>query len=1182
MKKNKPFGELFYRSLKKTLLTMRIAVILMILGILQVRANDAYSQKTRLSLNFSKTELVKVLDKIEDESEFFFLYNEKLLDTERKVSITEKDQLIGSILDDLFRGTDVNYTIVDRKIILAPNYLSKEPQPQQQKITGTVVDKDGAPIVGANVVVTGTTQGTMTDINGKYSIGVTPGSKTLTFTFIGMVPQEITIGTLTQIDVTMVDSAIGLDEVVVVGYGTQKKLNLTAAVDQVTNKALDNRSVPNLTQGLQGVMPNLNITLLDGKPIQAPSYNIRGTTSIGQGGSALILIDGVEGDPSMLNPNDIASVTMLKDAASASIYGARGAFGVVLITTKSPEKGKTSITFSTNYSIKSPVAVPKLVTDGYTWISMFVAAFQNGDGAFPQNANKSLKISQAYIDEFKKRAESGVPYNTVEINPITGDYVYYGSTDWYKLLYKKTTGSTDNNISISGSGEKTTYMISGRFLKQDGLFRYNTDDYSMANFRAKGTIQVFPWLQLENNTDYSQMKYHNPIIVGEDEPVWESMGDNTPSAAVMFNPDGTLTTAAVYSVGDFWYGKNGIDLNNAVFRNTSGLTARFLNDKFRVKGDFTIMNTDNNSTRKQVPVPYSAIAGVISYVGTATNDLESDLQKTQYLSTNIYAEYENTFRDSHYLKVMVGYNQEQSTYKRLDVKRNGLIFPDATDISLALGQSITTIGGWEKWDILGGFSRLNYSYKDRYLLEVNDRYDGSSKFPSNQRFAFFPSVSGGWRISKESFWKISPKIISDLKLRASYGSLGNGNINSYAFLNQFSIAQSNIILNGALPKYTSSPSVLPDGLTWETATTTNLGLDFTTLSNRLSFTGDYYVRDTKNMYTIGLTLPATFGATSPKGNYADLQTKGWELSLAWRDKFNVAAKPLNYNIRFTLADNKSVIKKYNNPNKLLSDYYEGEVLGEIWGYTTEGFFVDQADIDSHAKQSPQMRASPTNIWFPGDIKLLDVNGDGFINIGTNTVSNPGDRKIIGNSAPRYRFGINLGADWNNFFFSTFFQGVGKQDWYPTPESDLFWGQYNRPYDTPPVFQLGKIWTPENTNAYFPRTMSRAASNATSRELGVAQTKYLQNVAYIRLKNIQIGYNLPQKLISKIGASNLKVYLSGENLWCYSPLYKLIGVGHLDVENTGPMDQLVAPGANNGSGDNYPMMKSFTFGLSITF
>jgi TonB-linked SusC/RagA family outer membrane protein len=1051
---------------------------------------------------------------------------------------------------------------------------------QRITITGTVSDEKGAPLTGATVQVKGTNVGVLTDINGKYSVDVAGPNSIVVISFVGYNPKEITVQNQTTINVVLSESMLGLEEVVVVGYGTQKKLNLTAAVDQVTNSTLENRSVPNLTQGLQGVMPNLNIRLLDGKPIQAPSYNIRGTTSIGQGGSALILIDGVEGDPSLLNPNDIASVSILKDAASAAIYGARGAFGVVLITTKSPEKGRTNITYSSNFSIKKPLAVPDFVTDGYTFSKMFAESFINGDGSFPQNVNKEIKFSQAYLDEFKRRAESGQDYNTIEVDPVTGEYVYYGSTDWYKELYKNFTTASDNNLSVSGGGEKTAFMVSGRFLNQPGIFRYSSDDYSMVNLRAKGSVQVLPWLQLENNTDYSEMKYYNPFSVGEGAvDIWNIIAVDTHPVSPMFNPDGTLTTGAVYSVGDFWYGKNGITMKKGIFKNTSGFTTRFFNDKLRIKGDFTIRNSENNSITKRVPVPYSSKPGVLLYVGTATNDLANDWQKTQYLASNIYAEYENTFNDSHYFKIMGGYNYEQSTYNRLAVTRNGLIYPGALDVSLALGQAITTGGGYEKWAILGGFSRLNYSYKDRYLLEVNARYDGSSKFPTNQRFAFFPSVSAGWRISKEGFWNVSPKIISDLKLRASYGSLGNGNVSSYIYQEQFSIAQSGNILKGLLPQYTSRPSVLPDGITWETSTTMNLGLDFSMLSDRLRFVGDAYMRNTTNMFTIGVTLPALFGATAPKGNYADLQTKGWEGSLTWRDKFNVGSKPLNYNIRFTLADNKAVIKRYNNPNKLLSDYYVGQTIGEIWGYVTEGFFINDEDVASHAKQSPQMRASPTSIWYAGDIKLKDVNGDGFVNIGTNRVSDPGDRKIIGNSAPRYTFGINLGADWGDFFFSAFFQGVGKQNWYPSTECEYFWGQYNRPYNDVPLWHLGNMWTSDNTDAYLPRTMSRAASSNTARELGVAQTKYLQNIAYIRLKNIQIGYNIPKNLISKIGISDLRVYFSGEDLWCYSPLYKIIGKGHLDVENTGPRDQLVRPGSG-ADGFNYPMMRSLTFGLSI--
>jgi hypothetical protein len=349
------------------------------------------------------------------------------------------------------------------------------------------------------------------------------------------------------------------------------------------------------------------------------------------------------------------------------------------------------------------------------------------------------------------------------------------------------------------------------------------------------------------------------------------------------------------------------------------------------------------------------------------------------------------------------------------------------------------------------------------------------------------------------------------------------------------------------------------------------------LSNRLRFTGDIYVRATTDMFTLAVTPPAVFGATAPRGNYADLETKGWETSLSWNDKFMVRSKPFNYDVRLTLADNSAVITKYNNPQKRLNDYYVGMKLGEIWGYETLGFFTSAADIAGHANQSLFLSTS-SGLTFPGDIKLADRNKDGVVNPGTGTVDNPGDRFIIGNSNPRYLYGINLGADWNNIFFSVFLQGVGKQDWFPSTEAGIFWGQYNRPYNKLPRWHLDNHWTPEKPDAYLPRYVSRLA-NRNGGILREAQTKYLQNIAYLRLKNIQVGYNLPKQLISKIHATNVRVYFSGENLMTWSPLYKR--TRDLDVENTGVSDQVFTT-TNQGDGYNYSMIKGITFGLSITF
>lgn len=1067
-----------------------------------------------------------------------------------------------------------------KKILLFLLFLaSTAVYAQRITVTGTISDEEGTPLAGATVQVKGTNIGTIAGPDGRYSLEVPDQNAVLVFSFVGYISGEVTVGSRTTINTVLTEDVRGLQEVVVVGYSTQKKANLTGAVDQVTSEVFENRSMTNLTQGLKGVMPNLNITLLDGRPNQAPSYNIRGTTSIGQGGDALVLIDGVEGDPSLINPNDIESISVLKDAASASIYGARGAFGIVLITTKNPSKGKTSFIYSQNFSFKNPVVLPDYVWDGYTWAKMFNEAHYNWEGSYPSQANKTIRFSQEYLAELKYRSENPDQFTeNWEIDPSNGEYVYYYSTNWYDELYKDYTTATEHNITVSGSSDRTEYLISGRYFGQNGLFTYNTDDYKMLNARFKGSVQVFPWLRFNNNAQFSDVNYHTPMNVGEGSGIWRNIADEGNPMSPMFNPDGTLSHTSVYQVGDMWYGKNGYDNNKRVFKNTTGFTASFFENKFRVNSDFTFQNTDDNEIRRRVPVPYDKSPGVTSYVGTSTNDLRNIWRETKYLAFNLYSEYENTFNGVHYIKALAGYNYEQSLYKKLEAERNGLIFEDAIDLSLALGDDITVDGSYEKWNILGGFARINYSYKDKYLFEINGRYDGSSKFPSDERFAFFPSYSAGWRISNEPFWGISDKLISNFKIRASYGSLGNGNIASYIYQEIFGISQSGNILGGTKPQQTSRPGVLPDGLTWETATTTDFGLDLSMLSDRLIFVGDWYIRKTTDMFTIGMTLPAVFGATAPKGNYADLETKGWEISLAWRDRFNLRSKPFGYNLHLTLADSRAVVTRYNNPEKNLNDYYEGMVVGEIWGYTNEGFFVDQTDIDNHADQS-RFKTTNARIIYPGDIKLKDINNDGKINPGTDRVDNPGDRKIIGNNSPRYTFGINLGADWNNFIFSSFFQGVGKQDWYPSSEASVFWGQYNRPYNPLPRWHLDNHWTPENPNAYMPRYVGRVANRSGGILRNNPQTAYLQNIAYIRLKNIQFGYSLPSDLISRIGAENAKVYISAENIWTWSPLYKI--TRDIDVENTGPSDLKLSSGGS-GDGYNYPMLKSISLGLSVTF
>jgi TonB-linked SusC/RagA family outer membrane protein len=1057
-------------------------------------------------------------------------------------------------------------------------------------VTGVVRNDQGEPLLWVSVVATDSkthlSAGTQTDSMGIFRFAKLPAGDKYSFTFtgVGYQPQTLSgysIKANSAIDVLvkLKDINNAMSEVVVVGYGTQRRADVTGAVSQISGEVLENRSIPNVSQGLEGTVAGLNLIMGDGKPIQSPTFNIRGTTSIGQGGgTSLVLIDGIEGDPSLINPNDIATVTVLKDASSSAIYGARAAFGVILITTKTPKKGRATLNYSSNYSIKMPTTVPKIVSNGYQYALGFDSAWTawNNYSQTPSSINKTQVFSQAWLNEYAiVNANPGMSKTQV----VNGNYVYYGNTDWYKVLYKNNLGAIDQNLSMSGGSEKATYYIAGRYYGQDGLFRYNSDNYHLYNLTAKGSIDLTDWFTMTDALYFNSRYYHNPENVGEGGDIWRNMADEAHPSSMLLNPDGTLTYSAAYTVGDFYYGKNGLDLNDNSLKNTAAFNAHLMHNKLQIKGDFTFEQVDSNVKETQVPVPYEAGPGqALQYVGSSTNDIRENYNTTTYIATNVYGQYETRFNDDHYFKVLAGYNYEQSTFNALNAERNGLVYSSATNINLAEGTNVTTSGGYNKWAILGGFGRLNYSFKDRYLIELDGRYDGSSKFPSNQRYAFFPSGSAGWRVSKEAFWHVDPKSVSDLKIRGSYGSLGNGSISSYLYQENFNINESNFIINGVRPQETGDPQVLPSGLTWETVTTADLGLDAGFLSNRLTFSGDIWDRKTTNMFTVGKTLPAVFGATVAYGNYANMDTKGWEATVAWHDEFRVAHKALHYNVSFWMSDYLSKITQYDNVTKSLTDWYTGEHVGEIWGYVNDGYWTNANYTQAKAFQ-PIFQSSSPYVWLPGDLKYKDIHQMGVINNGNNTATNPGDMKIIGNSTPRYAFGFRLGGDWNNFFVNTFFQGIGEEKWWPGTQDDEFWGQYNRPYEYLLKYQVGKIWEPNNPNAYFPRYRGYVAQNGSTGELVNPQTKYLQNVAYIRLKNLQIGYSLPASVIQKTGFTAARFYVTAENLWSWSPMYRL--QRNIDPESIQQSDAILTSGAPSGNANNYPMLKSFAVGMSLT-
>lgn len=1047
------------------------------------------------------------------------------------------------------------------------------------KLTGSVKDENGNALVGATLSIEGTTKSTTTNAEGNFFFDLPDGNYSITTSYINYKTQSQIVrvrgGVVSALEIVMLADKSSLNEVVVVGYGTQKKLNLTGAVSQISSEVLENRPSPTLTRMLQGALPNLNLKMVDGSPTRGASFNIRGTTSIGGGGNALVLIDGIEGDPNLVNPNDIETVSVLKDASSAAVYGSRAAFGVVLITTKSAKKGKIKVDYSSNYSINQRTVVPKNVTNGYQWAKNFNESFNAwyDYSSTPISINSIFPFSLEYLDALKLHDQDPT-LPKVEYNANKGRYEYFGNTDWDSAFNAKNIPSQEQSVSISGGTDKVNYYVSGRYYFQDGIFRMNPDKYNKYNIRAKGEIKINSWLTFQNNLDFTTFNYKFPLLADGDGNIWRAGETQAYPMAVIYNPDSTYThTAAFTGAASYLEKFNVSNKNNAYMRNTFAFIAKPIKDVLTLKADFTLTREFQTETRVNDFIDFSNTPNVVSRFGRSL--LRELTYNEKYLSSNITADANKNF-GKHNLKALVGTNIEALKLKNLNAQRDGLLVSTMPDFNLMDGLNYTVTGGGSEWAYLGLFYRMNYAYDDRYLLELNGRYDGSSKFPTNQRYGFFPSVSAGWRVNNEKFMAPTSSWLDEMKIRGSFGSLGNGNISPYRFLEQMGISKTTLILGGVQRNYTALPGVIPDGLTWEKSTTLDFGIDLALFKRKFSLTFDWYDRKTTGMFTTGQPLPAVFGATVPSGNYADLSTKGWELSLGWKDNFIVAGKAFEYSFTGSVWDSKAVINKFNNPTNILSSYYVGQTIGEIWGYTTLGLFKTVDEIAKHPSQS-FIRNSNNNNWLPGDLKFADLNGDNVVNAGKNTLADPGDRSIIGNNAARYQFGFTTAFNWNGIGLSAFFQGIGKRDWYFAPEAGLFYGPYNRPYGYQPLTMMNDLWSESNPDSYFPRYRGYTALG-TDRSLGAPQTRYLQDVSYLRLKSLSIDYSLPKKLLEKLSISRASIFVTGQNIFTVSGLFK--HTKNFDPEvMENPVGDLAS---GTGQGYAYPMLKTYTFGLNLSF
>ena len=1009
---------------------------------------------------------------------------------------------------------------------------------QNKQISGTVTDEKGTPLPGVSVQIKSTTRGVATDFDGKYSIEASPGN-VLLFSFMGYASQEKTIGkggggNSLIINVKLKEDTQELSEVVVVGYGSQKKENLTGAIATVDAKVLESRPLTTIGQGLQGVIPNLNITTSNGRPGSGSSFNIRGYTSL-NGGSPLVLVDGVQMDPNQINPNDVENVTVLKDAASAAIYGGRAAFGVVLITTKKGKKETPmQINISSDYSITRPTRLPDLV-NSVEYLQMYMEADRTGRAT--GSGVGSQNFTDTDLQKAKEYLANPTPANSVYIDPNDArKYRYVGNTNWIKEMYPGWASQTQNNISLSGGTNKTTYLASVGMFSEDGLFKKAKQKFERYNITLNINTDITKWLSLYLKSTVNHKDNDQPANVGRGFSAERFATDVKPLMPV-YHPDGhfsgqgnftnpfaVIATGArdTYKSDDIWI--------------TSGFTLTPIKN-VKIVGDYTWnpyhMNSKNNVKMfKEYGAPTD---GTSIYDPDKATDLgyyphnnpatvyEANSHDL-YKAANIYAQYENTFAEKHYFKAMVGYNQESKHNESFSVQVKNLVNQDYPFLKLNNDDKPSVGSGISDWALIGSFFRLNYVYNQKYLVEVNGRYDGSSRFSRENRYVFSPSASLGWRISKEKFFEPINSVVSDLKFRASYGKLPNQQVNAlYPYLPTMPYGnQTGYIFGTQQLPYVSAPGLVSNNFTWEEVATRNFGVDFGFLNNRLTGSFDYYIRNTTGMLVNGLALPAVLGVGAPQRNAADLETKGFELTLGWHDAIG---EDFKYGVSFNLADSRSFITKYDlNPTGSLGDYYVGREIGEIWGYTTEGLY--QTDEDAAKLDKTKLAGYK---WLAGDVKYKDLNNDGKIDYGKNTLDDHGDLSVIGNNQARYTFGLNLNAEYKGFDFTVFFQGVGKRDY--MLNDVYFWGFSNADEWSVPATNQLDHWTPENPNAYYPRLRFGGWGNTRT------QTRYMQDASYIRLKQITLGYTLPKEVLSNIGLQNLRLFITGQNLCEWTKLIK---------------------------------------------
>ncbi|MDR6782596.1 TonB-linked SusC/RagA family outer membrane protein [Pedobacter africanus] len=1106
-------------------LTRSGRLILPVIFLLLLSLTGRSQTNSKISIKGRNITLADVFKSIKKQTGLTVFYSNKLLDDSEKISVDFTGESISAVMSSILKGRQLDWLVKEKYIVLQK--ATGQVQPQQlkteqvsidnaPKLKGTVTDKTGNPLPGVSIRVKDAGTGTASDAQGRYTIAASRGA-TLLFSSVGYLSQEIQVGSQTTLNVKLQEDNADLTEVVVVGYGTQKKVNLTGAVSMVSGKDLSVRPMGQTSASLQGMAPGVTIRQTSGRP-GADGGNIRirgiGTMSASQSdptlsiaANPLIMIDGIEGSMNNIDPNLIESVSILKDAASSSIYGSRAANGVILITTKRANADQVSISYNNYIGWQDPTNMPKLV-NALDYMLLINEAYTN--------TGRTPLYTEALIQKYREQ------------NGVSSDL--YPNTDWQKETLTGSGLQQSHFLTVQGGTQKVKILGSFGLFDQKGLIE--NSGFKRYTIRSNADITFSDKLKARIDLQYVNAITTDPAATANEIFQWTN---GLPANLIGINESGQ------WGVG--WNGNNPISASKDGGTNRTRAPFGSINATINYKPvewleaeaayspKYALSSGKNFRKAIQSYLPN----GSLSFLTPALTSLNQTQSQSFFNNIRATITARKDLND-HSFKFLLGGSREDYYSEWISAYRDTYILPNYPILNGGSALNQTATGSAEEWALQSLFSRFNYSYKGKYLLELNARYDGSSRFSKGNKYGFFPSASAGWRISEEAFFAGLKNTVNEAKLRVSWGKLGNQLIGTYPSVTALvfeSMAMGKQIVNTATLKDMANRNI-----SWESTEEKNIGIDLT-LFNNLSVTADYYQRRTRDILLL-LDIPLIIGLNRPNQNAGTVDNKGWELGLAYKGK----VKDFNYNLSFNLSDVKNTVVDMRgiNQTSTLTVHREGYSISSLFGYEALGYFSSDAEVAAHAKQFGTVKA--------GDIKYKDQNGDGLIN--------ESDKIIIGGTIPRYTYAANLAASYKGFDLSVLLQGVGKAD-----------GYLNGPGVQP--FSVGGAlggtireenkdrWSPDNPNAKYPRLAFGESNNEQ------ASSFWRRDASYLRVKNIQLGYTLPANLTKKMSINRLRIFANGSNLASFDRF-----LSGYDVE------------APVGSGSIYPQVKLYSFGLEATF